>query len=768
MKRMLINATQKEELRVALVDGQNLYDLDIESPRYEQKKSNIYKGKITRIEPSLEAAFVNYGTEKHGFLPLKEISNEYYPKGYNKIDKLNIKEILSEGQDIIIQVNKEERRNKGAALTTFISLAGSYLVLMPNNPKAGGISRKIEGEERIEIKELTSLLKIPNGMGIIIRTAGLGKTINSLQWDLNFRLKHWESIKKLAKKESSPFLIYQESNVIVRAFRDYLKPDIGEILIDNPNILTLAHKHITELGRPDFNNKIKLYKGEIPLFNYYQIESQIETAFQRKVKLPSGGDIIIDTTEALTTIDINSAQSKKGIDIEETAFHTNHEAINEISRQLRLRDLGGLIVIDFIDMASVKNQRIIENNLKEIIKEDRARIQINHISKFGLLEMSRQRLSTSLRESSHYVCPRCNGTGNIRDNESLALSILRLIEEKSIKENTYKVHVFVPIKVASYLLNEKRDALNKIEQRQKGVKIIIVPNKKIETPNYFISRICKKKENNILSYELYKKYKSEIKCIYEIEKYKKKKYSNTKQKKNKYNNQKEYINNYLTKDSYYKKIIIIIKKFLSLKDLIKKIKNIINTNFLNKINKKKDKKNKIQCIYFKNKKIKNNKIKINKKNKNLKLKNNKITSLLKLENKNKKIENFPNKKNKKLKIKKQKIKNIKINNKKSLKQIDHAMYTLEWTMCKICTSKDIIQKHILKNKKYKDKKNNKTNKQNKKDKKIKKNKKQKNINPKNNYKNLIKKTKKPSKIFGYKHVSAPITKIKKYKKKQTK
>ncbi|AXN02361.1 Ribonuclease E [Candidatus Purcelliella pentastirinorum] len=742
MKRMLINATQKEELRVALVDGQNLYDLDIESPRYEQKKSNIYKGKIIRIEPSLEAAFVNYGTEKHGFLPLKEISNEYYPKGYNKINKLNIKEILSEGQEIIIQVNKEERGNKGAALTTFISLAGSYLVLMPNNPKAGGISRKIEGEERIEIKELTSLLKIPNGMGIIIRTAGLGKTINSLQWDLNFRLKHWESIKKLAKKKSSPFLIYQESNIIIRAFRDYLKPDIEEILIDNPNILKLAHKHITELGRLDFNNKIKLYKGEIPLFNYYQIESQIETAFQRKVKLPSGGDIIIDTTEALTSIDINSSQSKKGIDIEETAFHTNHEAINEISRQLRLRDLGGLIVIDFIDMSSVKNQRIIENKLKEIIKEDRARIQINHISKFGLLEMSRQRLSTSLRESSHYVCPRCNGTGNIRDNESLALSILRLIEEKSTKENTYKVHVFVPVKVASYLLNEKRDALNEIEQRQKRVKIIIVPNKKIETPNYLVSRICKKKENNILSYELYKKYKSKIKCTNEVEKYKKKQYSNINEIKNKYNIKKEYTNNYLIKNLYYKKIFIIIKKFLSLKNLIKKIKNIININLLNKIPKKKEKNNQIKYIYFKN----------------IKSKKNKITNVLKLQNKNNKI----------LKIKKQNIKNKKIKNKKLIKKIDYAMYTLEWTMCKICTSKNIIQKNILNNTKYKNQKNNKKIKKIKniiKNKNIKINKKQKNINLKNNYKNLIKKTKKLSKNFGYKHVSAPITKIKNSKTK---
>ncbi|ERK08653.1 Ribonuclease E [Pantoea sp. AS-PWVM4] len=510
MKRMLINATQQEELRVALVDGQRLYDLDIESPGHEQKKANIYKGKITRIEPSLEAAFVDYGAERHGFLPLKEISREYFPASYNAHGRPNIKDVLREGQEVIVQIDKEERGNKGAALTTFISLAGSYLVLMPNNPRAGGISRRIEGDDRTELKEALSALELPEGMGLIVRTAGVGKSAESLQWDLSFRLKHWEAIKKAAESRPAPFLIHQESNVIVRAFRDYLRQDIGEILIDNPKVLELARQHIAALGRPDFSSKIKLYTGEIPLFSHYQIESQIESAFQREVRLPSGGSIVIDSTEALTAIDINSARATRGGDIEETAFNTNLEAADEIARQLRLRDLGGLIVIDFIDMTPVRHQRAVENRLREAVRQDRARIQISHISRFGLLEMSRQRLSPSLGESSHHVCPRCSGTGTIRDNESLSLSILRLIEEEALKDNTKEVHAIVPVPVASYLLNEKRDAVSAIEKRQGGVRAIIVPNDQMETPHYSVLRVRKGEETQTLSYHLPKLHEAEM------------------------------------------------------------------------------------------------------------------------------------------------------------------------------------------------------------------------------------------------------------------
>ena len=502
MKRMLINATQQEELRVALVDGQRLYDLDIESPGHEQKKANIYKGKITRIEPSLEAAFVDYGAERHGFLPLKEIAREYFPSNYSSHGRPNIKDVLREGQEVIVQVDKEERGNKGAALTTFISLAGSYLVLMPNNPRAGGISRRIEGDDRTELKEALGSLQLPDGMGLIVRTAGVGKSAEALQWDLAFRLKHWDAIKKAAEGRPAPFLIHQESNVIVRAFRDYLRPDIGEILIDNPKILDLAKEHISALGRPDFSSKIKLYSGEIPLFSHYQIESQIESAFQREVRLPSGGSIVIDTTEALTAIDINSARATRGGDIEETAFNTNLEAADEIARQLRLRDLGGLIVIDFIDMTPVRHQREVENRLRDSVRQDRARIQIGRISRFGLLEMSRQRLSPSLGESSHHVCPRCSGTGTIRDNESLSLSILRLIEEEALKENTKEVHAIVPVQIASYLLNEKRDAVNAIEKRQGGVRAIIVPHDGMQTPHYSVVRVRKGEEKPTLSYLL--------------------------------------------------------------------------------------------------------------------------------------------------------------------------------------------------------------------------------------------------------------------------
>ena len=510
MKRMLINATQQEELRVALVDGQRLYDLDIESPGHEQKKANIYKGKITRIEPSLEAAFVDYGAERHGFLPLKEIAREYFPANYNAHGRPNIKDVLREGQEVIVQIDKEERGNKGAALTTFISLAGSYLVLMPNNPRAGGISRRIEGDDRTELKEALASLELPDGMGLIVRTAGVGKSAEALQWDLSFRLKHWEAIKKAAESRPAPFLIHQESNVIVRAFRDYLRQDIGEILIDNPKVLELARQHIAALGRPDFTSKIKLYTGEIPLFSHYQIESQIESAFQREVRLPSGGSIVIDTTEALTAIDINSARATRGGDIEETAFNTNLEAADEIARQLRLRDLGGLIVIDFIDMTPVRHQRAVENRLREAVRQDRARIQISHISRFGLLEMSRQRLSPSLGESSHHVCPRCSGTGTVRDNESLSLSILRLIEEEALKENTKEVHAIVPVPIASYLLNEKRAAVSAIEARQGGVRCIIVPNDEMQTPHYHVLRVRKGEETSTLSYLLPKLHEEEM------------------------------------------------------------------------------------------------------------------------------------------------------------------------------------------------------------------------------------------------------------------
>ncbi|MBC8950942.1 ribonuclease E [Xenorhabdus sp. TS4] len=510
MKRMLINATQQEELRVALVDGQRLYDLDIESPGHEQKKANIYKGKITRIEPSLEAAFVDYGAERHGFLPIKEIAREYFPSNYHSHGRPNIKDILKEGQEVIVQVDKEERGNKGAALTTFISLAGSYLVLMPNNPRAGGISRRIEGDDRIELKEALSSLEVPEGMGLIVRTAGVGKSAEALQGDLNFRLRHWEAIKKAADSHSAPFLIHQESNVIVRAFRDYLRPDIGEILIDNPKVLDLARQHITALGRPDFASKIKLYSGEVPLFSHYQIESQIESAFQREVRLPSGGSVVIDTTEALTAIDINSSRSTRGGDIEETAFNTNLEAADEIARQLRLRDLGGLIVIDFIDMTPVRHQREVENRLRDAVRQDRARIQIGRISRFGLLEMSRQRLSPSLGESSHHVCPRCSGTGTIRDNESLSLSILRLIEEEALKENTHQVHAIVPVQIASYLLNEKRQAVSAIEHRQGDVGVVIVPNDQMQTPHFSVLRVRKGEEISALSYLLPQLHEAEM------------------------------------------------------------------------------------------------------------------------------------------------------------------------------------------------------------------------------------------------------------------
>ena len=504
MKRMLINATQKEELRVALVDGQRLFDLDIESPGHEQKKSNIYKGKITRVEPSLEAAFVDYGAERHGFLPLKEISREYFPEGYVFSGRPNIKDIIQEGQEVIVQVSKEERGNKGAALTTFISLAGSYLVLMPNNPRAGGISRRIEGDERLELKEALDCLDVPEDVGLIVRTAGVGKSPEELQWDLKVLLHHWEAIKNAAQSRPAPFLIHQESDVIVRAIRDYLRRDIGEILIDNKKIFEKAKNHI-RLVRPDFINRVRLYEGEVPLFSHYQIESQIESAFQREVRLPSGGSIVIDVTEALTAIDINSSRSTRGGDIEETALNTNLEAADEIARQLRLRDLGGLIVIDFIDMTPVRHQREVENRIREATRQDRARIQFSRISRFGLLEMSRQRLSPSLSEASSHICPRCQGTGKVRDNESIALSILRLVEEEAIKENSSQIHAIVPVEVASYLLNEKRKAISGIESRQ-NVSVVVVPSESMETPHFSVYRLRENEIEPMLSYDLAKRY----------------------------------------------------------------------------------------------------------------------------------------------------------------------------------------------------------------------------------------------------------------------
>ncbi|WP_372769000.1 ribonuclease E [Pseudoalteromonas sp.] len=516
MKRMLINATQQEEMRVALVDGQRLYDLDIESPGHEQKKANIYKGKITRVEPSLEAAFVDYGAERHGFLPLKEIARSYFPDGYTFNGRPNIKDVVKEGQEVIVQVDKEERGQKGAALTTFISVAGSYLVLMPNNPRAGGISRRIEGDERTELKEALSRLELPKGMGLIVRTAGVGKSFEELEYDLRALLVHWDAIKKASESGPAPFLIHQESNVIFRAIRDYLRRDIGEILIDKQRVFDEAKAHI-ERFRPDFINRVKLYTGDAPLFTHYQIESQIESAFQREVRLPSGGSIVIDPTEALTSIDINSSKATKGGDIEETALNTNLEAADEIARQLRLRDLGGLVVIDFIDMTPPRHQRAVENRLKDAVKPDRARVQIGKISRFGLLEMSRQRLRPSLGEASQGTCPRCNGQGTVRSNESLALSILRLLEEEAIKDNTSQVNAQVPVPVATYLLNEKRKSVRRIEKRH-GCHVVIIPNPHLETPHYEVLRLKKDETIETVSFDQVQAPEVKIETIIHAEK----------------------------------------------------------------------------------------------------------------------------------------------------------------------------------------------------------------------------------------------------------
>jgi ribonuclease E len=493
---MLINATQEEELRVALVDGQRLYDLDIENRTRIQKKANLYKGKITRVEPSLEAAFVDFGAERHGFLPLKEISKQYHSKNTKSGDRGSMREMIAEGTEVVVQVEKEERGNKGAALTTYVSLAGRYLVLMPNNPKAGGISRRIEGDERSELRDALRTLQIPDGMGLIVRTAGVGKDPEELQWDLNYLLALWQSIQDASEGKPAPFLIYQESNVIIRMIRDYLRKDIGEVLFDTVESYEEALGFIKQV-MPQYENRIKLYEDKLPLFNRYQIETQIESAFEREVKLPSGGSVVIDPTEALISIDINSSRATRGADIEETALNTNLEAADEIARQLRLRDMGGLVVIDFIDMTSNRNQRDVENRMKDALESDRARVQVGRISRFGLLEMSRQRLRPSLGETSAIVCPRCSGQGSIRDVESLALSILRIVQEEANKEKCSQVKANVPLIVSSYLLNEKRSALTEIEEQSK-TKVIVNAVPDLLTPHYEIVGI----NQNAESYEV--------------------------------------------------------------------------------------------------------------------------------------------------------------------------------------------------------------------------------------------------------------------------
>lgn len=485
MKRMLFNATHAEELRVAIVDGQRLVDLDIETAGREQRKSNIYKGVVTRVEPSLEACFVNYGEERHGFLPFKEIAREYFRPGVDA--RASIKEAIAEGTELLVQVEKEERGNKGAALTTYISLAGRYLVLMPNNPKGGGVSRRIEGEDRQELKEAMDQLQMPSGMSIIARTAGIGRTPDELQWDLNYLLQLWKAIDDARNLQTGAYLIFQESSLVIRAIRDYFHPDIGEILIDTDDIYEQARQFMLHV-MPDMAARVKRYRDDVPLFSRFQIEHQIETAYSRQVALPSGGALVIDHTEALVAVDVNSARATKGSDIEETALRTNLEAADEVGRQLRLRDLGGLIVIDFIDMESAKAQREVEQRLRDALHHDRARVQMGKISRFGLMELSRQRLRPALNEGSHMSCPRCNGTGVIRDTDSSALHILRILQEEAMKEGTAALHVQVPVEVASFLLNEKRTDIAKLEARLK-VTIVLIPNKHLETPNYTLERL---------------------------------------------------------------------------------------------------------------------------------------------------------------------------------------------------------------------------------------------------------------------------------------
>lgn len=502
MKRILINAIHEEELRVAMVDGQRLFDLDIDTPTREQKKGNIYKGKITRVEPSLEAVFVEYGSERQGFLPLKEVAKSYFKdtSGEETSGRVNVQDVLSVGQELVIQIEKEERGNKGAALTTFISLAGRYLVLMPNSPRAGGISRRIEGDERSELQEALRSLEVPEGMGMIVRTAGVGKQAEELQWDLEYLIQLWTAIDKATKERAAPFLVYQESNIIIRALRDYLRKDIGEILVDSPEVYQTGYDFM-RMVMPHELNKFKLYQDKVPLFTRYQIESQIETAFRHEVRLPSGGSLVIDPTEALISIDVNSARANKGGDIEETAFNTNLEAAEEISRQLRLRDLGGLVVIDFIDMGPSRHQREVENRLRDHLKVDRARVQVGRISRFGLLEMSRQRIRPSLGDAHQEVCPRCAGLGHVRGVQSLGLAVLRLVEEEANKENVTQLVVQLPVPVATFMLNEKRAQLDAIERRH-DVKLLLIPNPHLETPHYDIERIKDGGERSELSHHL--------------------------------------------------------------------------------------------------------------------------------------------------------------------------------------------------------------------------------------------------------------------------
>ena len=504
MKRMLFNATHSEELRVAIVDGQTLLDLDVETTGKEQKKSNIYKGVITRVEPSLEAAFVNYGADRHGFLPFKEISRSYFKDPKANPTRVRIQEVVSEGTEVVVQVEKDERGNKGAALTTFISLAGRYLVLMPNNPRGGGVSRRIEGEERAQLRDAMDQLDLPKGMSVIARTAGIGRSAEELEWDLNYLTQLWKAVDGAAESQPAPFLIFQDGSLVIRAIRDYFRQDIGEILIDTESIYQQAQQFMGHV-MPHNVNRVKWYQEETPLFSRFQIEQQTESAYSRQVLLPSGGSIVIDHTEAMVSIDVNSARSTRGSDIEETARKTNIEAADEVAKQLRLRDLGGLVVIDFIDMEDTKSQREVENTIREALRYDRARVQVGKISRFGLLELSRQRLQTSLGETSHITCPRCSGTGNIRSVESTALHVLRIVQEEAMKESTAAVHAQVPVAVASYLLNEKRDELYAIEHRVK-VSCVLIPNSQLETPHYSVKRLrhdeLNQLDTSIASYDL--------------------------------------------------------------------------------------------------------------------------------------------------------------------------------------------------------------------------------------------------------------------------